>query len=146
MGRDEYVKGVRTIVNRIVEDNGWDPPKEVFEYIDIVAKLSYEDALARVIKEKESHNGRWITLEDANMYTKRASALRAAYGDQYVGMLRDLGEKLRREFDLTELEAFNILRGYHVKDYVTKYERIQNEIPNLPQEENYLIILQERMA
>ena len=36
---------------------------------------------------------------------------------------------LMEEFGVTQLEATNILNGFHVADYVNKYYRIQNKIP-----------------
>ncbi len=33
------------------------------------------------------------------------------------------------EYGVTQVEAINILNGYHIADYVNKYQRIQNLIP-----------------
>lgn len=44
-------------------------------------------------------------------------------------MVREIGEELRREYGVTELEAINIMNGNNVEDYLNKYHRIQNRIP-----------------
>ncbi len=39
-----------------------------------------------------------------------------------------LRNELEREYGVTELEATNILNGYHISDYVKKYEDYSNDI------------------
>ena len=41
----------------------------------------------------------------------------------------ELMSELMEEYGVTQVEAINILNGYHIADYVNKYQRIQNLIP-----------------
>lgn len=43
------------------------------------------------------------------------------YPNDY-GAMRELRNDLMRICDVTELEAFNILRGFHIKEYIERYE------------------------
>lgn len=37
---------------------------------------------------------------------------------------------MQEKYGVTELEAINILNGYHIRDYVERYYRIMNCIPD----------------
>ena len=126
---DKELSGVRTVNNRYVVDDGWNVPQEVIEVIDLRIKQADDEAIRRVCELKERHKGEWITAEDAKRYHRKASLFLTFHDGQYVGGLRELGEELIAKSGITELEAINILNGNHINDYVNKYYRIKNLIP-----------------
>ena len=67
-------------------------------------------------------------METAKIYRNRAWELRSSTGEM-KGKMYELMLELMEEYGVTQLEATNILNGYHVADYVSKYYRIQNLIP-----------------
>ena len=58
-----------------------------------------------------------LTREIANEYRKRAMLL-PANGLQDIGKRRELRKELQTRCDLTELQAVNIINGFHIPDYV----------------------------
>jgi len=126
----EYSK-VKQTYNRYVIDDGWseDMPKEVIETVDLRPQMTKEEALELVIKEHNNHKGAWIDENTVRLYRKQAKWFLSIMGYQYIGAVRELGEELQEKYGVTEEEAINILRGYHLKDYVNKYYRIKNLIP-----------------
>ena len=64
-----------------------------------------------------------LSHEIAVRYYKKAKRLRKNDG-QDSGEFRMLKIELMKECDVTEIEAINILNGFHVSDYVKKYELI----------------------
>lgn len=48
---------------------------------------------------------------------------------ELTGARRELYDELRRIYGVTVVEAVNILNGYHISEYVEKYQRIENMIP-----------------
>ena len=58
-----------------------------------------------------------LTREIANEYRKRAMLL-PANGLQDIGKRRELRKELQARCDLTELQAVNIINGFHIPDYV----------------------------
>lgn len=126
----EYSK-VKQTYNRYVIDDGWseDMPKEVVETVDLRPRMTEEEALELVIKEHNNHKGTWLDENIIHMYRKRAKWFLPLTGYQYIGAVRELGEELQEKYGVTEEESINILRGYHLKDYVNKYYRIKNLIP-----------------
>ena len=78
-------------------------------------------------KKKASHVGKWLTMEAANEYYKRAQKIGTSQGN--VGEIRRLCLELQEEYGVNEIEATNILNGFHISDYVQKYNRILNQIP-----------------
>ena len=58
-----------------------------------------------------------LTREIANEYRKRAMLL-PANGLQDIGKRRKLREELQTRCNLTELQAVNIINGFHIPDYV----------------------------
>lgn len=48
---------------------------------------------------------------------------------QLIGEKRKLCYQMMEEYGITELEATNIINGYHAGDYVMKYHRIRYQIP-----------------
>ena len=62
----------------------------------------------------------WLTLEIAEEYLEKAKRLPDT-GGQDVGERRKLRIELQQRCGLTEVEAINILNGYHISDYIIKY-------------------------
>lgn len=58
-----------------------------------------------------------LTREIANEYRKRAMLL-PANGLQDIGKRREFRKELQARCDLTELQAVNIINGFHIPDYV----------------------------
>lgn len=60
-------------------------------------------------------------------YRNRALKIEAT-NPLYVGEIRKLATELRARCGVTELEAFNILSGKCIMEYVSKYDRQNNNI------------------
>lgn len=58
-----------------------------------------------------------LTREIANEYRKRAMLL-PPNGLQDIGERRELRKELQARCNLTELQAVNIINGFHIPDYV----------------------------
>lgn len=58
-----------------------------------------------------------LTREIANEYRKRAMLL-PTNGLQDIGERRELRKELQTRCNLTELQAVNIINGFHIPDYV----------------------------
>lgn len=84
--------------------------------------------LERLMNEHEKHTGLWLTAEAVAEYQKRARRV-STIGDQDIGARRALRQELQEKYGLLEIEAINILNGFHGAFYVEKYRRIQNCIP-----------------
>ena len=63
-----------------------------------------------------------LTAEIANEYRILAENL-PENGRQDTGERRELRQELQRRCGLSELQAINILNGFHVKDYIAIKER-----------------------
>lgn len=63
-----------------------------------------------------------LTAEIANEYRTLAENLPENSG-QDTGERRELRQELQRRCGLSELQAINILNGFHVKDYIAIKER-----------------------
>ena len=63
-----------------------------------------------------------LTAEIANEYRILAENL-PENGWQDTGERRELRQELQRRCGLSELQAINILNGFHVKDYIAIKER-----------------------
>lgn len=63
-----------------------------------------------------------LTRKIAKEYIGRAKRISDESG-QDVGKRRELRMELQERCGLTELEAVNIINGYHIGDYVAKHER-----------------------
>lgn len=119
----------RIIVKRYEVDNGWNLPHEVMEENEIKIKKSKRELYKRVLTEYQLHRGEWLTEEIAKKYEAMSWVYRVIEDYQYVGKVRELGQELQDIYGVTELEAFNILNGVHIKEYVNKYNRIKNRVP-----------------
>ena len=82
----------------------------------------------RLMNEHQKHKGLWLTAEAVTEYQKRAKRA-STVGDQDVGARRALRLELQEKYGLLEIEAINILNGFHAAFYVEKYRRIQNCLP-----------------
>ena len=71
-----------------------------------------------IIQKALSHKGLWLTSEEkAKEYFRQAELLRKA--------IRDLMDGLQRTYELTEVEAINIINGCYISDYVSKYRKLK---------------------
>ena len=75
-----------------------------------------------------------LTRKIANEYRDRARLL-PPNGLQDIGDRRKLRIELQVRCNLTELEAMNIINGYHIGDYVVIAERREKERKKREQEE-----------
>lgn len=73
-------------------------------------------------------NFEWLTLEICNEYRNRAKQLPQDDG-QDTGARRELRLELQKRCNILEIEAINILNGYHIQAYVQKYEIMSGAIP-----------------
>lgn len=87
-----------------------------------------EKEIVRLREQRDRHRGEWITRETVEHYQKKASTLENNSMED-TGGKRALRMELQEKYDLLEVEAINLLNGYHVQDILRKYERIQNIIP-----------------
>ena len=71
-----------------------------------------------------------LTKAIANEYHRRASAL-PPNGLQDIGKRRELRMELQKRCGITELQAINIINGYHIGDYVRVYEikEMERQLP-----------------
>ncbi len=127
---DREQNSTRTICKSYVIDDGWNLPEEVIEVIDLRIENEWKWAMKRVEQNKSSHKGEWLTFDAAERYRQLAAPFLAFYDGQYIKTVRELGKELQEKYGVTELEAINILNGYHIRDYVEKYYRIMNCIPD----------------
>ncbi len=75
-----------------------------------------------------------LTRKIANEYRDRAR-LQPPNGLQDIGDRRKLRMELQARYNLTELEAVNIINGYHTGDYLVIAERREREKEKREQEE-----------
>ncbi len=113
-----------------VFDDGWNPPYEVIEEIELRVAQSESSKLKEAMKLRAKHKSDWLTAEVAEEYYAKSWIYREAYGNKYIGKVKEIGDELRRKYGVTEIEAINILAGRNVSDYVNKYHRLKNLIPN----------------
>ena len=127
--RQEY-SGTGSIYKSYVIDDGWKIPENVIEVIDLRIETARNEALKRVQRQKREHRGSWLTDAVARKYADVSWVFNRINGNQYTGEVRRLGEELQDLYGVTEIEAVNILKGFHIKDYVNKYDRIRRGIPD----------------
>lgn len=75
-----------------------------------------------------------LTRKIANEY-KNMAGLLPPDGPQDIGDRRKLRIELQVRYNLTELEAINIINGYHIGDYVVLAERRERERKKREKEE-----------
>ena len=78
----------------------------------------------------EGSKKEYLTEKIAYEYYKRSQHM--APSGQDIGDRRKLRIELQQQYGLCEIETVNILNGYHIKDYVTKYQRLEQGIQNAP--------------
>lgn len=92
-------------------------------------KTKYQLGVDEFPKKKEDYYKRLqkrysacrITMDIANSYYENAKE--KTYAEQI-----ELRSQLIERYGVTELEATNILRGFHISDYVRKYELMSRGI------------------
>lgn len=87
-----------------------------------------EREMQRLLNERDKHRGGWLTADVVTDYQKRAARLAIGSG-QDIGARRILRKELQEKYGLLEIEAINILNGFHAAFYVEKYRRIQACLP-----------------
>lgn len=87
-----------------------------------------QDAIDLVNEQHRRHKGKWLTMSEAEKYQARVSLLENP-SNEMIGKKYEIMLELMEEYGVTQLEATNILNGFHVADYVNKYYCIQNKIP-----------------
>ena len=70
------------------------------------------------------HNYNWFTLDVARGYYQRYQEF-AKKNIENCGYKYELIREMQRIYGITEIEATNTLDGFHINDYVRKYERIR---------------------
>ena len=91
---------------------------------------AHQNAIAYVKKLHDSHKGAWLTAEVAEAYWKKgAEIIATTESNSYTGLLRQLGDELIKEYGVSQIEAINILNGYHINQYVDKYYKIAKLMP-----------------
>ncbi len=75
-------------------------------------------------------NFEWLTLEICNEYKARADKLPQNNGTD-TDEWRKLREELQHRCNIGEVEAFNILRGRNVRDYLQIYGMRSGDIPTM---------------
>lgn len=88
-------------------------------------KHSYERKLAKLKELRDKHKGEWLTIETCNDYYNRAKT--ASPNDcQDIGERRKIRMELQEKYGIAEIEAINIVNGFHFVEYVQKYDNIKN--------------------
>jgi hypothetical protein len=108
------------------------------------SKNSYEKKLARLKELRDRHKGEWLTIEACNEYYNRAKAL-PPNGCQDIGERRKLRIEMQEKYGIAEIEAINIINGFHFLEYTQKYENIRDlRIPSEPSlaDRQYITIVQ----
>ena len=72
-------------------------------------------------------NKKCLTQEIAIHFFNKANSLRK-HDTRDEAHFRCLKKELMDLYDVTEIEAINILNGYHISDYVRKYEIIYGKV------------------
>lgn len=81
--------------------------------------------LANALK---NHKGKWLDEEGVKKYRLMDNQLFSTTREM-TGERRKLCQQMMEEYDITEIEATNILNGYWANDYIAKYERIRTQTP-----------------
>lgn len=70
----------------------------------------------------------WLTIDICKEYQKRAYNI-SANGGTDTGTLRELRIELQKRCNIPEIQAYNILRGFHINDYVRQYDFESGRVP-----------------
>lgn len=79
----------------------------------------------KVIKTPPKRPKEWLTTEIAQAYKDTFDGFVDFTG--FTGETRQLMDDLKDRCGVTELEACNIIRGYHIDEYVNKYGLLKEE-------------------
>lgn len=133
--KDRESNANRTIYKSYVIDDGLNLPKEVVEVIEMRVTTAWRDAYKKVCEENRRHKGEWLDAEVVRIYETKSWVWRVLTGGLYIGKVVEIAAELRRNYGVTEIEAINILFGRNTNDYIQKYYRIKNRIPNAVNEQ-----------
>lgn len=75
----------------------------------------------------EKQDFEWLTEEICREFKERADKLSECEGD--TGAWRSLRIELQERCHITEVQAYNILRGYNVRDYLNYYDILSGRVP-----------------
>lgn len=84
--------------------------------------MKKEKVFAEIKRRLDKRNRNYLTEEAAWKYQKLCDAVSDSDVSD-VGIRRVIRCALMEEHGLLEIEAINILNGYHVRDYVDKYQK-----------------------
>ncbi len=70
----------------------------------------------------------WLTEDICREYLERAKSL-PPNNAQDIGPWRDLRIELQERCNLPEVQAYNIIHGFHIKEYVHMYDILSGRIP-----------------
>ena len=90
-------------------------------------KSKEERAREWVRKQHDEHKGLWLAAAACEEFQKRAKYCAGNDGSD-IGMRRALRKEFQEMYGLLEIEAINILSGYHVSDYLRKYYMIEHQL------------------
>lgn len=93
-----------------------------------MAKEKRDREQERIDKEFENHKGDFITREVCEEYRRLGEELNRV-DCQDVDRHKELCRELQRDYGVTQIEAINIVNGFHIAEYISKYERIKNRTP-----------------
>lgn len=90
------------------------------------ALYNHLHALKTRYADKWLHKGKWLTMDVAKEFSSLGKVFLPIESGQNIRTVRFLTDTLQADYGVTELEAFNIVRGYHLAEYVGKYYRIRH--------------------
>lgn len=131
--REEFMDRTRYV--RYVVDDGWNPPREIIEMIELRIAEAKDAAMNRVRRLNKKHRGEWLTKEVIHEYAAKALIYRVLSDNQYIGKVRELGRELQEKYGVTEQEAINIVLENKTENYAYKYYKIKNLIPDYVDEQ-----------
>lgn len=83
--------------------------------------MKKEKVFAEIKRNMKLHKGKYLDEKTALKYYEFCSAVDSDASD--AGLRRTIRIAFMDEYGLTEIEAVNILNGYHIRDYVRKYQK-----------------------
>lgn len=91
-------------------------------------QAEYDALVKEQHKWHTEHEYEWLTEAVVEDYRIKYRAALQNGGNEVEEQRRYCTE-LQNKYGLTELEATNILNGFHAQDYISKYSRIHRLIP-----------------
>ena len=83
-----------------------------------------EKTTAKNKQYSHREDAQWLTKEICAEYRKKALQIDHSHAND-IGGRRTLRIELQEKCDITEIEAINILNGYHHKEYVRQYDHLR---------------------